>query len=144
MNNAYNLLNIAINIAAAAHAGHVDKGGKPYILHPMRVMMKMKGVDEMAAAVLHDVVEDTEWDMDRLRNAGIPDRILHVIDLLTKKPGYNYNEYIAKIASDPIAVAVKLADLEDNMNVARLPILTDADIARLAKYHKAYVVLKNL
>ena len=137
------LLEIAIEMAVKAHAGMLDKSGQPYILHPLRVMMAQTSIPARIAAVLHDVIEDTEVTIDQLRQAGLPEDSLTAIALLTHQANEPYEQYIDNLKENPIARAVKLADLRDNMDVLRLPGLTKKDLERLEKYHRSYEFLTN-
>jgi (p)ppGpp synthase/HD superfamily hydrolase len=132
------LLDTAIQIAAEAHAGQKQKNGQPYILHPLRVMARVHSEDEKIVAVLHDVIEDTPWTAEQLQQRGFPPHILKALDCVTKRDGEAYQDFITRSGSDPIAIAVKLADLEDNMDVRRLPQITTKDHERLDKYLTAY------
>jgi (p)ppGpp synthase/HD superfamily hydrolase len=134
----------AIRIAAQAHEGQRDKAGAPYILHPLRVMMKMATEAEQITAVLHDVVEDTDWTMERLRQEGFLGEILAALDCLTRKNGEEYEKFIERVKRNPLAVKVKIADLEDNLDVLRLKEVTDADAKRLEKYKQALKMLSSL
>ncbi len=129
----------AIEIAASAHDGQVDRGGSPYILHPLRVMLAQDTEEARIAAVLHDVVEDSDdWTLDRLEEEGFSPTVLEAVAVLTKDDPEDYVEYLTRIARVPLAVRVKVADLTDNLDPTRLgheP--TDADMARFAKYVKA-------
>lgn len=135
----------AIEIATRAHSGQVDKAGKPYILHPLRVMMKVKTEPEMIAAVLHDVVEDSNITIEALERPleqqGFSSDIIQTLRCLTRKYDESYNQYILRAASNIIARIVKLADLEDNMDMSRLDAITQKDLERFKKYHKAWRVL---
>ncbi len=132
------LLDTAIQIAAQAHAGQKQRNGEPYILHPLRVMMRVHTEDEKIVAILHDVLEDTPWTAEQLKVRGFPAHILHALDCVTKRHGERYEDFVTRSASDPIAIRVKLADLEDNMDVRRLPELTEKDHTRLNKYLAAH------
>ena len=137
------LLETALAIALRAHRGARDKAGNPYILHPLHLMLQMETEEAMATAVLHDVVEDSPLTLDDLAAAGIPPRVLTALTLLTREPGADYAAYVAAIAADPLARAVKLADLTHNMDVRRLPNPLDPkDLARLEKYRRAWEILK--
>ena len=133
----------AIAIAAEAHAGQKDRGGAPYILHPIRLMIQMDSEDAMMAAVLHDVVEDSVWTLDDLRKEGFSNEVLNAVDSLTHrdKEGEDYWDYIQRAKSDPIAIKVKLADLEDNLNPDRLNEVTEKDEKRFDRYRKAQEML---
>jgi (p)ppGpp synthase/HD superfamily hydrolase len=133
----------AICIAAQAHEGQRDKAGAPYILHPLRVMLKMTTEDEMIVAVLHDVIEDSDLTVKRLRQEGFASEILDVLECLTKRDGEEYGEYIERVRMNPRAIKVKIADLEDNLEVARLKEVTAADAQRIEKYKQALQMLAN-
>lgn len=131
----------AILIAAQAHLGQHDKGGAPYILHPLRMMMRMESEAAMMAAVLHDVVEDSDWTLEQLRDEGFSEEVLQAVDCLTNRDGEGYDEFIARVRANAIASQVKIADLEDNMNVKRIGEMTPKDLARIDKYHRAWRAL---
>lgn len=131
----------AIAIAVEAHAGHRDKAGDPYILHPLRVMLRMTGSDERIAAVLHDVVEDSSWTLDALRGEGFDEVIVQAVDALSRREGESYEDLVRRAGSDPLARRVKFADLDDNMNVSRIASPTPDDHARLARYRRARAIL---
>jgi (p)ppGpp synthase/HD superfamily hydrolase len=133
----------AITIAAQAHKGQKDKAGSPYLLHPLRMMLQMNSDAAMMAAVLHDVVEDTDWTLARLREAGFPGEVLEAVDCLTHRDGESYQEFVERVRTNPIARQVKVADLEDNMNIRRMNQLGAKDLERLEKYHQAWRVLTN-
>ena len=139
------MLGRAIEIAATAHAGQVDKGGRPYILHPLWVMDRVRhlGDDYMIVAVLHDVVEDSEWSFGDLIKEGFNQNVMYALSLLTHDPAVPYDDYIKAIATDPIAKAVKLRDLEHNTKITRLKGLRKKDFDRLEKYHRAYTYLMD-
>lgn len=128
----------AIRIAAVAHEPDKDKAGRPYVLHPIRVMMRMRTEEERIVAVLHDVVEDTDWTLEGLRREGFTEEIVQAVDRLTKRPGESYDDSVQRAAGDPIARRVKLADLEDNMDPRRLRELTPEHRERLERYHRAW------
>lgn len=133
------LLSKAINLAMQAHAGQVDKAGMPYIGHVMRVMQAGKTIDEKIVGVLHDVVEDTTWTFDALLAEGFPVHIVDALRCVTKLSNDEpYEAFINRVKNNPLAVAVKINDLTDNMDIRRLQTLTDADVQRLRKYLKAY------
>ncbi|MGX1175879.1 GTP pyrophosphokinase [Pseudomonas sp. R151218B TE3479] len=127
----------AISIAALAHEGQVDKGGAPYILHPLRVMLRLAHDEERIVAVLHDVVEDTATTLADLRDEGFSDAILSAIDALTKREGETYQAFIERAARDPIARRVKLADLAENSDLSRISEPSQKDLDRIEKYRKA-------
>jgi (p)ppGpp synthase/HD superfamily hydrolase len=131
----------AILIAAQAHLGQRDKGGAPYILHPLRMMMRMESEAAMIAAALHDVVEDSAWTLEQLRDEGFSEEVLQAVDCLTRRDGETYDEFVARAGANAIARRVKIADLEDNMNVKRLGEMTPKDLARIEEYHRAWRAL---
>jgi (p)ppGpp synthase/HD superfamily hydrolase len=135
----------AIALATAAHAGQVDKGGRPYIEHPLRVMRRMKREEERMVAVLHDVVEDTPTSFSVLRQHGCPESIVSAVDALTKRQGESREEYCARIASNPLALVVKRADIADNSDPERLAALAPGEAARLRhKYAETQRMLDQL
>jgi len=131
----------AIEIAAFAHAGQRDKGGNPYILHPLRVMLRVTTESERIAAVLHDVVEDTNVTMEQLHSEGFEQAVLDAIAALTKKPGESRMEAAVLARANPIARAVKLADNADNMDFERIGTPSDKDVARLQEYVEVRALL---
>ena len=132
------LLEKAIVIAVGAHRGQRDRYGAPYILHPLRVMSRLNSVTEKIVAILHDVLEDTNWTFQDLKREGFPDSVLAALDCVTKRDGEDYEEFVERSRSNPLARSVKLADLEDNMDLRRLPTITEEDKNRLEKYVKAW------
>lgn len=137
----------AIQLASTFHEGQYDKAGQPYILHVLWVMHKIRhlGHKFMIAAVLHDIVEDTEITTDMLLKMNYNTEVVHAIKLLTKDEDAptDYQEYIERIAENNIAREVKLRDLEHNSKITRLKGIRPADIKRMEKYHRAYLYLKN-
>jgi (p)ppGpp synthase/HD superfamily hydrolase len=131
----------AIAIAATAHEGQRDKAGANYILHPVRIMMKMTSEKARIVAVLHDVVEDGRdngWTFDRLAAEGFSDEIIDAIDGVTRRDQESYEEFIERSARNDVSREVKIGDLEDNMNVLRLNDLTPKNFERLERYHRAW------
>jgi (p)ppGpp synthase/HD superfamily hydrolase len=138
------LLEKAISIATQAHLGQRDKMGAPYITHPLRVMARVDTEAEKIVAILHDVVEDTPVTMENLKSEGFPDELLQALDCVTNRPDEPYEDFVQRSASNPIALRVKIADLEDNMDVRRLETITAKDAERLNKYLKAWRFLKGI
>jgi (p)ppGpp synthase/HD superfamily hydrolase len=132
----------AIAIAASAHSGQLDKTGAPYILHPLRMMMRLESTEARIVAVLHDVVEDTPWTLDSLAAEGFSESILQALDCVTKREQEDYQSFVLRSASHPLARQVKLMDLEDNMNLLRLAQVSEKDLERLRKYHQAWITLR--
>ena len=131
----------AIALAAKSHKGQRDKSGMPYILHPLRVMLKMSTETEMIVAVLHDVVEDSSLNLHDLASVGFSEEILQAIDCLTWRKDESYDEFIGRAQANPLSRKVKIADLEDNMDLKRLGSLTEKDVERLKKYHRIWLRL---
>lgn len=133
------ILDRAKAIATSAHEGQVDKAGKPYIEHPMRVMNMGKTVEEKIAGVLHDVVEDSDWTFEMLEKEGIPKDVMDALRCVTKlSEDEDYNHFIERVKTNPLAVKVKLNDLKDNMDITRLGEVAEKDLGRLNKYIRAY------
>ncbi|WP_070001036.1 GTP pyrophosphokinase [Cellulosilyticum sp. I15G10I2] len=130
-------LDKAILIATTAHQGQVDKAGAPYILHPLRVMLGCKTEDAQICAVLHDVIEDTAVTFEDLSAAGFKKEIITSLDALTKRKNETYDEFIKRVMENRLACHVKLADLADNMNLSRIPNLSEEDYQRVKKYRRA-------
>jgi (p)ppGpp synthase/HD superfamily hydrolase len=127
-----------------AHAGQYDRGGSPYILHPLKVMHYLKSDDEelMVMALGHDVIEDTAVTYEDLRQAGISERAIKGIAALTKLPGQTLDEYKTGVFANPDAMRVKLADLRHNTDIRRLKGVTEKDIARMARYHTFFMEIQ--
>jgi hypothetical protein len=134
-------LEVAIQIAVKAHAGQRDKQGEPYITHPLRLMARVQGEPAQIVAVLHDVVEDTTTTLDDLRAAGFSEDILAALQCVTHDKHVPYADYVIRIAGNPIARQVKMADLEDNSRLDRAilrPERIERDLARLHRYYLSY------
>jgi len=134
-------LDIAIETALNAHVGQVDKAGQPYILHPLRLMLRLTNEDERIVAVLHDVVEDSELTIDDLSLRGFSKRIVTAIDCLSKKESENYNDYISRLSDNKLATKIKIEDLRDNLDITRIESIGEKDLSRLRKYHRALMFL---
>ena len=138
-------LSLAIKIATEAHYGQFDKGGKPYILHPLHLMNQLMYDIQLATiAVLHDVVEDSDITLDDLDSMGFSPRILNALNLLTHKHNQTYISYILKICGNYDAIRVKRKDLQHNLDVTRLKNkdgLSHKDLQRITKYNKAFIKL---
>ncbi len=131
----------AIAIARRAHAGQEDKAGAPYIDHPLHVMAQVQGEAARMAAVLHDVVEDTDTTLDDLRAEGFPREVIEALALLTHDEAEDYLTYVARVAQHPLATQVKRADLRHNMDLSRLSAPGPGDHARLRRYRRALAIL---
>lgn len=136
----HTMLNKAIEIANSHHGGQVDKGGQPYILHPLVVMNNVEKLDEKIVAILHDVVEDTDCTFDSLRRF-FTDEIVSAVHLLTKRKGQSSKDYMMGVKHNELARVVKIADLKHNMDLSRLDGIADRDVKRNEQYEK---LLKEL
>ena len=136
-----NFVEKAIKLALKIHTGQVDKAGKPYILHPLRLMLNFSSDDEMITALMHDVVEDGDITLADLENLGFSKNVVSAIDCLTKRDNESYEAFIKRINQNPLAKKIKIEDLKDNMDLTRLDYISDKDIARVKKYHKALSIL---
>jgi len=133
----------AIGLAVEAHRGQVDKNGQPYILHPLRVMFRLEGEVEQIVGVLHDVVEDSQITFDDLRRLGYTEEIITALDGVTRRADETYEEFVVRSGTHPVSRRVKLADLEDNMDLRRLAgELTERDFERLQRYRRAWELLR--
>ena len=139
------MLSAAIHVATNSHHGQFDKGGNPYILHPFAVMGLLEVVDEelQCMALLHDVVEDTRITYQELRDAGMSDRVLEAVKVLTKQRGQSYEEYKTAVFSSRDAMIVKMADLTHNTDIRRLKGVSQKDIERMTKYHTFFLEIKS-
>jgi hypothetical protein len=132
-------LDKAIAIAVEAHAGQLDKGGQPYILHPLRLMAQMGTPAEQIVAVLHDVAEDSSWTLDEINVLGLSLEQRTALDALTRRPGAEpYLGYLGRItAAGAMAMKVKIADLKDNLDLSRPYFIGAEDMSRIQKYQGA-------
>lgn len=138
------LLGKVLVLATNAHAGQFDRGGNPYILHPLKVMHYLKSNDEelQCMALLHDVIEDTKTTWKDLKEIGCTPRIIAAVKALTKMPGQSYDEYKEGVFQNEDAMKVKMADLRHNTDIRRLKGITQKDIDRLAKYNQFYLEIQ--
>ena len=133
----------AIQIAVEAHAGTKDKGGKAYILHPISVMMRVETEEKKIVAILHDVMEDTDWAFDALRKEGFSETVIEALETVTKySEEENYDDFIQRSLKNDIGRKVKIADLRENLDVTRIGELYPKDIERINKYKRALQTLK--
>ena len=133
----------ALAIAEDAHKGQVDKAVVAYIHHPLYVASLVEGELAKTVALLHDVVEDSDWTLEDLRKEGLLEEVVQAVGILTKKRNENYEEYILRVKQNPLARQVKLADLKHNSDLSRLANVTDRDRKRVAKYQKAIAYLSE-
>lgn len=137
------MLDRAIAIVAVAFQGKLDKGGTPYVLHCLHVMdgVKSLGSEAMQAAVMHDLIEDTDWTFTMLHEEGFSQTVISTVERLTHRLGESYDEYLDRVAVCPVARAIKREDLKHNSDITRMKGLRDKDFKRLEKYHRAYAFL---
>lgn len=133
-----------IALAAEAHGGQVDKGGAPYILHPLRVMLAQATIEAKIVGVMHDVIEDGEgWGFERLAAEGFTDEMIEALRSVTKVEGEEYEDFVRRAAANPIGRLVKLADLRDNLDLGRIPVPAAEDLRRAEKYKAAVKLLEG-
>lgn len=136
------MFDLALSIAKKAHKGQYDKAGVDYIEHPLFVASLVDTQEEKAVALLHDVLEDSPYTAEELILAGLPETVVSAVQILTKKKGQDYQQYLEHVKSNPIARRVKLADLKHNSDLSRLATVTEKDLERLEKYKKAIDYLR--
>ena len=135
------VLRAALRIAVDAHRAQTDRAGQPYLFHPLTVAGLTESDDAFIAALLHDVMEDSDYTAADLLAAGIPAHIVDALRLLTHDPAEPYLDYVRRIRENPLAAAVKRADLTHNSDLSRLPTVTEKDLARAEKYRQALALL---
>lgn len=133
----------AIELAVTAHRGQKDRSGRPYILHPLWLMQQFEDARAMIVAVLHDTVEDSSLTLQDLKSEGFSEEIVEAIDALTRRKDETYEQFILRLKPQPLALRIKLADIEHNLDVRRLSQLNKDDLKRVDKYHKAWCVLRD-
>ena len=131
------MIDIALAISKKAHAGQVDKAGVDYIQHPLYVASQVETEQEKAVALLHDVIEDSNITAVDLLASGLPNEVVTAVQILTKKKGQSYQEYLEKVKTNDLARVVKLADLKHNSDLSRLKSVSDTDRERVKKYKNA-------
>lgn len=136
------ILTKAISLASDYHGMQIDKCGKPYILHPLRVMLRCNTHPERIVAVLHDLLEDTKCTEDKLRACFAP-WVVDAVVALTKNEDETYNTYIARVLENPLACRVKLADLEDNMDIHRVPITFAGKMPGFQRYAETHLKIRK-
>lgn len=143
MKNYNELYDHALRIAIRAHEGQQDKSGREYVMHPIRVAERCKDTRAKIVALLHDTIEDTDVTIEYLRKEGFPEEIIDAVLSVTKQEGENYEDFVRRAAKNAIGKEVKIADLEDNMDIRRLIEIKEEDVARLRKYLSAWQYLIN-
>ena len=136
-------IELALQIATRKHARQRDKGGDAYILHPLRLMNQCSTENERLVALLHDVLEDSDFPRYELSNCNFPLGVTEAIELLTKNNDIDYQEYIYNISQNELARTIKILDLKDNLNLSRLKTLSEKDCERIKKYQASLAYLEN-
>ena len=134
----------ALIIAYNAHFGQFDKGGVPYVFHPFHLAEQMETEYEICVALLHDVLEDSDFSIDDLKNYGFPNEIIDAVELLTKKKECSYTSYISQICENQLSKKIKREDIKHNLDLSRLNKITDKDKKRIQKYKQALEILNNM
>lgn len=134
----------AMKLCFDAHKNQVDKIGMPYIFHPMCLAEKMDTEESIIVALLHDVVEDTDYTLDDLREMGFGDAVIEALTLMTHDPAVPYMDYVKAIGKNPLATKVKLADLRHNSDLGRLDLVDQKALSRAEKYSKAIDYLESV
>ena len=134
---------LAMKLCFEAHKDQTDKTGLPYIFHPFHLAEQMQDEDAIVLALLHDVVEDSEYTLEDLRKFGFSSRVLTALALLTHDPQVPYMDYVRQIRENPLATKVKLADLRHNSDMTRLDEVSQADRRREEKYQAAIRLLEE-
>jgi len=137
------LIEKSLNIALRAYTGKTDKAGREYIHHPLRVMAKMKTNLEMSVALLHDVIEDSDISAEQLLAEGIPAEVVEAVQCLSKNENEDYQDFVGRTKKNELAAKIKIADIEENIDILRLPSLDDYDLTRVQKYHSAWQFLND-
>lgn len=133
----------ALKLCFEAHKEQIDKSGMPYAFHPFHLAEQMQDEESTIVALLHDVIEDTDYTLDDLRKVGFDDSVLAAINLMTHEDGVPYMDYVEQIKTNPIAKTVKLADLRHNSDMTRLEVVTPRDQERAEKYLAAIKLLEK-
>jgi len=136
-------LDDALRVAAQAHAHQKDRYGRPFVLHPLRMMLRLEGVKEQIAALLHDVVEKSGWTLADLRREGFSGEVIKAVDLLTRREDEAYLDYIVRVAVDPLATRVKEADLQDHIDSLLELDRQNTESERLDRYRQALRILRE-
>ncbi|HVF25240.1 MAG TPA: hypothetical protein VNA23_05080 [Anaerolineales bacterium] len=137
------LIEKSLYIALRAYAGKTDKAGREYIHHPLRVMAKMKTDLEMSVALLHDVIEDSDITAKQLLAEGIPAKVVEAVICLSRNENEDYQDFVGRTKKNELAAKIKIADIEDNIDVLRLASLDEYDLTRIKKYHSAWQFLND-
>jgi len=140
----HHLLESAIRLAAKVHKGQLDRFGKPYVLHVMRVMMRGHDLEEQVLGALHDILERSTLTLADIQKKDYPPRVVKALDHITRREDEDYDGYIERVMQDGLAMRVKLHDLADKMDLLHVDELSMADLKRYNKQLAAYHRLKRL
>ncbi|MCF6344887.1 MAG: hypothetical protein L3J00_00280 [Thiomicrorhabdus sp.] len=130
-------LDKAIELACKAHKGQVDKADQPYILHPLRLMLKFKNKQEQVVAVLHDSIEDSDMTLEYLASCGFSQVTLDALDCLSKRKNEDYEIFINRVLTNQLAIKIKIEDIKDNLDLTRIKSINNEDLKRIFKYHNS-------
>ena len=133
----------ALKLCFEAHKNQVDKSGMPYVFHPFHLAEQMETEETTIVALLHDVVEDTDYTLENLREMEFGETVVKALSLLTHDDAVEYMDYVRAIKENPIAKAVKLADLRHNSDLSRLDVIDEKALIRQEKYLKAMDLLEK-
>ena len=133
----------ALRLCFEAHKNQIDKSGMPYVFHPFHLAEQMKDEQTTIVALLHDVIEDTDYTFDDLKTIGFDDVIIDALKLMTHDESVPYMAYVTEIKTNPIARAVKLADLQHNSDLSRLDVIDERALERKDKYIEAIKLLEE-
>lgn len=134
----------ALRLCFDAHSHQVDKSGMPYVFHPFHLAEQMDTEEAAIVALLHDVVEDTDFTLEDLTEMGYPPAVVEALALMTHDSGVPYMDYVRKISGNALATKVKLADLHHNSDLSRLDVVDDKTLARVKKYAEAIALLESV
>lgn len=134
----------ALRLCFDAHRDQMDKSGSPYVFHPFHLAEQMDTEETTVVALLHDVVEDSDYTLEDLKEMGYPASIIDALTLMTHDPSVPYMEYVKAISTNPIASKVKMADLQHNSDLTRLDKIDAKALARVEKYAAAIKLLESV
>lgn len=134
----------ALKLCFEAHRDQIDKSGMPYVLHPFHLAEQMDTEESTIVALLHDIVEDTDYTLQDLKALGFPSNVIDALALMTHDPKVPYMEYVKGISANPLATKVKLADLRHNSDLSRLDSVDEKALSRVKKYAAAIELLESV
>ena len=132
----------AMTLCFRAHRDQLDKSGMPYVFHPFHLAEQMQTEQTTIVALLHDVAEDSPITLAQIAQMGFGEAVMEALALLTHDPGVDYMDYVRAIRENPIAKAVKLADLRHNSDLSRLDTVDEKALERREKYLQAIAILE--